>query len=426
MYNIRIFSILACCMCSILLTKAQDKTLKIGDTVPDVTIRNTINYPAKDLIFSCLQGKFIILDFWNKHCTSCVKSFPKLERLQKDYGDKLQIILVNAHDSKKDALKFLKTNKIAKSVTLPIVLEDTLFKNYFPHSGEPHLVWIDTNRVVKAITESGYLLEKNIIEFTSSKNLNWQEKKLSINVGQGNSLIGIVDDKLRWEAYEYNFISQNIDRLRVDFSYTVDSSKHTRKLTAINTSISELYRISFARKLKRAVYKNRIVLSVNDTTKFIHNPDYESRSAWSARNTFCHEFLTSMKTSEEGFFQEAIEFYNRYFKLDADLDSIFINCNILVQSRTPRLSSLEKSGWVRPVKYNSVKDLLHTLNWHPHNPIFLAELRDLKDFNITLNEADLTNREALKKSLAKQGYELIEQRRKLEMLVIKDYKQVNK
>ena len=45
------------------------KALKIGDTVPDITITSVYNYPASTIHLSDLKGKLVILDFWATWCS---------------------------------------------------------------------------------------------------------------------------------------------------------------------------------------------------------------------------------------------------------------------------------------------------------------------------------------------------------------------
>ena len=69
--------------------------LKVGDCVPDYKLINLINYSSKTANLSDLKGKLVILDFWNSHCISCIESWPNLLRLQKEFDESLQIILIN-------------------------------------------------------------------------------------------------------------------------------------------------------------------------------------------------------------------------------------------------------------------------------------------------------------------------------------------
>jgi thiol-disulfide isomerase/thioredoxin len=59
------------------------RALTVGDTVPDITIRNVYNYPDSVIKLSDLKGKLTILDFWATWCGSCLSAFPEMHDLKK-------------------------------------------------------------------------------------------------------------------------------------------------------------------------------------------------------------------------------------------------------------------------------------------------------------------------------------------------------
>ncbi|SEN06127.1 Thiol-disulfide isomerase or thioredoxin [bacterium A37T11] len=141
------------------------RALQIGDTVPNLSLGTIINYKKKSAQIKDFQGKMLILDFWTTTCGGCLASFPKLQHLQKKFGDRIQMMLVTDYKDKAyNQAFFNKRKKIGKPVTLPSVVEDTLLKQYFPIDGLPHVVWIDGRSVVRAITNGSTLTEDHILE----------------------------------------------------------------------------------------------------------------------------------------------------------------------------------------------------------------------------------------------------------------------
>lgn len=132
------------------------KPLAIGDTLPaDLTLTNVLNHPVSTIKLSDLRGKLVILDFWATWCGSCVEQFPKMQDLQKSFGDGLQIIMVNTEprEDKKKVLDFFEKRaaRTGQHFSLPVLVQDSIFKNYFPHTSIPHYVWLKDG-VVCAIT----------------------------------------------------------------------------------------------------------------------------------------------------------------------------------------------------------------------------------------------------------------------------------
>ncbi|MGZ4100208.1 MAG: TlpA family protein disulfide reductase, partial [Bacteroidia bacterium] len=61
---------------SILRCNAQERPLKVGDKVPDITFSNVVNYKSATLKLSEFKGQVIMLDFWATWCSSCLAAFP--------------------------------------------------------------------------------------------------------------------------------------------------------------------------------------------------------------------------------------------------------------------------------------------------------------------------------------------------------------
>ena len=147
------------------------RPLSIGDTVPDITLTNVYNYPSSTIKLSDLKGKLVILDFWATWCSGCVQELPKLDSLQKEFDNKMQILLINQEGAKTKADDETRIkaffNKWKEQYNRVIALPSTLQINdsvvkLFPHMFIPHYVWITRNRKVIAITSSEEINSKNI------------------------------------------------------------------------------------------------------------------------------------------------------------------------------------------------------------------------------------------------------------------------
>ncbi len=137
---------------------AQD--LGIGSIVPDFEIPKIINSASRTAKISDFKSQLLIVDFWEPSCAGCVIALPKMESLQKNFGDKIKILPVSAMPGI-FITKFWKQNSITKNLTLPSVVEDLAFSKYFKHKFIPHEIWIYKGKVV-AITSGEFVNKTNI------------------------------------------------------------------------------------------------------------------------------------------------------------------------------------------------------------------------------------------------------------------------
>ncbi|TDQ79295.1 TlpA family protein disulfide reductase [Sphingobacterium yanglingense] len=148
-------------------TVSETRAISIGDPVPDILISGLKNYPNDQVRISDFKGKLLILDFWATWCPSCYESFPQFDRLQKQFDDEIQIILVNAIETKDTEKKISnlfekQLENLNYQVKLPYVnLEPTLGK-LFPFQSLPQYVWIDGEGKLRAITQKSDVTPENI------------------------------------------------------------------------------------------------------------------------------------------------------------------------------------------------------------------------------------------------------------------------
>ncbi len=148
--------ILGLLLCNIPRPLLAQNSIKMGDLVPELTLHNVVNYKNTTLKLSDFQGKIVLLDFWATWCGSCIKAMPKLDSLQKEFADHLQIISVT-YQKKAEIDKFKKLNSTVQNFKLPMVTGDEQLIKLFPHRALPHLVWISQEGKFIS-TSSGYTI----------------------------------------------------------------------------------------------------------------------------------------------------------------------------------------------------------------------------------------------------------------------------
>ena len=78
----------------------KQKTMQSGTVeAPGFTLKNL---DGKDVSLSEFRGKWVILDFWGSWCPWCIKGFPELKDIYKEYSDNLTIIGIDCNESEAD------------------------------------------------------------------------------------------------------------------------------------------------------------------------------------------------------------------------------------------------------------------------------------------------------------------------------------
>lgn len=167
MKKLTLLSVLAIlCLCNT-IASAQNLEIvpyQIGERMPDLPLKNIINYKDSTGSLSQFGNKILILDFWDTHCTTCIKMFPVEDSLQSMFPNDIQFILVTA-DSKIKVEAFLERYNAIQinPLSLPIVTEDRLLSKLFRFSYIPHYVWIAPNGQILAESNDYFITKESIV-----------------------------------------------------------------------------------------------------------------------------------------------------------------------------------------------------------------------------------------------------------------------
>nr|WP_068890697.1 TlpA disulfide reductase family protein [Pedobacter panaciterrae] len=76
----------------------NNKFPQIGDRIEDHTFTDLVNYHDKSFKISDYKGKWLVLDFWSRWCSSCIATFPKMNKLSQEFYGKVKLVLVGVYD----------------------------------------------------------------------------------------------------------------------------------------------------------------------------------------------------------------------------------------------------------------------------------------------------------------------------------------
>lgn len=402
-------------------------SLTVGDRVPDILISKIIRNNKTSAKISDFKDQLLILDFFDTFCGSCIEALPKLDSLQERFGSKIKILPVS-YQSKSVMETFFNKNQfvIKRNVKLPCVVEDKILGSYFKYKLISHEVWIYKG-IVRAITGTDYVIARNIQAILDGKNVNWPVK----------------NDMVDFNEKELIFVQQKMDQYNtkdsfLKYSGIVGQRDGIDPRKGINTtydSVAHIYRTSFfnfdiVTALKALTYlsgiapKNvtftpsRLVLNVEDKSKYVYDKSYGIRSDWDREHQICYELVTTSPMEEKARLKYVIEDLSLKLGLTVKWTKKKMICLVLTKlNNLNNLDSLNqirkktiKNGWVTDIP--GLKLMYFDLEMK-YPPVI-----DETNFRGQMIIGDDTSFEGIKKQLNLYGCDIIQAEREADVMVI--------
>lgn len=408
--------------------------IKPGDKMPDVILANFIN-ESKPLNIIDLKGKYIILDLWDVWCSACISLMPSLDSLQKEFGEKIKIILVTQNNGTQVKKLFAKSK--IKIPDLPMNINDTIINTLFPHSTVPHQIWIDPEGYVKFITDAYNATAENIRKFINDKPLALHFKNETAHFGIDESLLEEGNHRLVYHKKFYSIFMDRIDEY--SGSYIVfsdaDSANKVMRTRLVNQPRLRFYQYAFGISIPdglvdiygKDLRMNRIILEVKDSTKFYEPSDGTKKDDWYDENLFSYDSAMPSENSDMPY-HSLQQDLNRFFPYTAKIEKLTIGCLVLKNISDKNLLKCTggkpllnyDTGFIKMKNFSigAFVSLLSELNKNITMPIVNGtDYKGNIDIEISWKSSDLSE---LNKSLEPYNYEIIEEEREIDMLVIRD------
>lgn len=133
---------------------------QLGQLCPDFQF-NELHYHARTKATrDDFKGKYLVLDFWNRYCTACLNSMPKMDSLNMAFSDSVAVVMVGYTGSRYSKRsdnswirKLYEDNRKEQNLNLPIAYDSVLFHR-FNIGACPYIIVLDKQSKVMAITTS--------------------------------------------------------------------------------------------------------------------------------------------------------------------------------------------------------------------------------------------------------------------------------
>lgn len=439
------------------------RELRVGEKMPDITLVSAgdVVYNATDKTrFSEFKNKLIILDFWNTRCGACIAAFPKMEKLQRQFKDSIQIILVNAEQTQKEitqSLKYLKTDPLPYD--LPQLVNARLLGQLFPYEYSGNQIWIDGNGIVQL---NGSLLNNHAekirrvlgglpITYVKQGKRNTPEKDLP-------PLATLYNKEIKFSPLQQSLIlpyNEEFGSAAGGFKKgIVDTVLNTLTYRYVNVDLLSLYNEAlfkdFIQSWKNEIFRpyeigylNKYILNVGDTLRYTDQFFLEHRDGDWRRSQYCYEQIVPADLPDNQRRQYMLQDLDRYFGnlygTEVRIETQYPICYVLIKTPSFRLDQLkakntedgglilrfQKNGskmihW-RNYKLSSLMQSYAAILFRRNRQPFLDETACGELLDIILPDpAVIKNVDELKKALQLYGLDIEEAPRKMNMVVVKD------
>lgn len=317
-------------------TLAQE-ALTVGDRIAGLEFSG-IRYPDGSMSFEIgRHSKLTILDFWGVNCGPCIASFPKLDSIQKEFGDELEIILVSsATQHWLDSIYQLRVRNVEAFRYLPnfpSVTNDTVLHTLFKHRLQPHYIWIDESGRIRAITGNEEVTRTNIRNMIDSAGFSLPLKSEFLSLNAERALLPQVNrNKPSALRYYSTMMSQLPNVVGSQYRLVEDTMANTVRITR-SGSMLYLYADAIfgfgkgAEPFKSANfdYGKRVIVELKNSSR------YDLVAASANRPQRFHYEAVLPKMAEKDVYDFYLSDLKKFFRFDGRKEKRKLRCFSLVR-----------------------------------------------------------------------------------------------
>ena len=416
-----------------LLAYAQNP-LKIGDALPKQfweTPLQMVNTPQKTTTLSADKDKLILLDFWNTWCSACILNFPKMEELQKQFGDKVKILAVSNQD-RATLEKFFASKNGSKYNQVQSVAADKMMHNLFPHLGVPFIIWIKDGKLLS--TTDAEQVNRESISAVLQGGKNNLQTIVQVSRDRPLMLSEDFDNQKNVDLLNYAFMTKGyLPQIGSGGTFRKTKAGKTYGYQMTNVPLKDIlfsvgYHLFADKKDPNEFNEKRMVFEVADPSKILglSQPDgtYERNLMYS------YEFIVP-QDKPETLYPAMLDNLSHFTDYDISIENRRTKC--LVLQRIPGPDRLKTTGGEfnntfpqsPAVLQNSpLQGMVNMINGNTPIRLLMLDETGYTD-HVDLSISGVQTAEQLSKELEKYGLRVIRDYRNVELLVVRDKKMLS-
>ena len=408
-------------------------TLKIGDHIPSgIEFSEVLQYDSDKLRLDDYKGKYVILEFWAPTCTASIASLPEMDRIQEEYGDRLAVLPITVFPGK-PILDLFQGYDFMEGVDLPLIVNETSLRKSFPHVVIPHIVILDQQGKIIAITGQEDLSPANLKALLDEDKVLFRTKvDTDIQLPKTERLISgspqLKNKNIWYQSAMTGFIPGVTGSLIQNFT----GMSHIR---IVNMELIYYYQLAYSeRNLTDYFGRNRIDRIGFDPDELITEKmglDYEE---WKAEGThvFGYELIAPPNVNAYRLMREDLKRFFPHIEASVEMKKKMVYAIVQAEGKSfPKSIGAERNYKVGGGTVEMTNYPLEGFVYHM-NAMFWSKksepLIDLTgiDYPIDLKlKVRLSDPESLREALRENGLDLIKREEEIPVLVMRKISEPN-
>lgn len=387
--------------------------LKIGDQLPTLPKLPIVNYSDNFFKYEKQDDRLIILDLFNTGCTSCIAKMPALQKLKKEFGRKLEVIMVTPEDKAKME-RFYSNSKFLKehAAALPTIVSDTLLQKYFPHVAVSHIAWIYKNKVM-AISHPDYVTAANIQKILKGESIDIPLKDdFSIVEITPDDQVSVVDQEQMIGSLLITGFNPKLNSTGIKFLHDSTQGMHTTYFN--NLDLLGAFTAAWA-PVKKPTYllqKERVEWNVKNPDRYQYD---ESKSLpyqmWQEKYSVCYKRMDHLDISDSIRAIHVLNDLSDFFGVKVSWEFRKRRCLVITKTEQKHVEMKQKG-----MRYDGTETFAFFMDYSGKYPPVIDEVKLIIDMEIP----DFKNLDELNLYLANYGAKIKEDWRDIEVMVFKE------
>lgn len=409
---------------------------EIGKPMPHFVLQDVRYFRTSTISLADFPGKWLILDFWYRGCVASIKNLSNVNSLAATFREQAQFVLIGVNNARyfgKGIDELYERLRKKMGLELPSVYDSTLCEKW-QITSFPHIIIVDPNGTVKAITNGSDMTKENMSDLLKGLPVKFYDKDLEPPLFDGNRT-GAENLTYRSLLSHWNGERQRIPDVR----NRPDLGSNFAGYRASCVPLYQLYNLAYIGKsmwflrtdpLYQTLYPFPLI-EARDTNAF--NYDYTT-----GKGIYNYELLMERDSASKQDIMHIIQ---------GDLENIF-GYKVRIETRampvwkliatrgaaqklrakagsTLKITNMNGDGGaggfsVRNITIKSLLELI-TRYINDYKIPFFDETGIDHSIDITI-DALMTDRDQIKKELQKNGLDLIMGEKPMKVLVIRDAK----